>query len=80
MVPAPGLRHLILVGEFGCQGNRASGTADELKYIFYEMVQNAGRQVKDSITVAVPWQDLVVGGFSSPTPPPPPPPTTGHEV
>lgn len=45
MVWAPGLRHLILVGEFGCQGNRASGPADELKYIFYEMVQNAERKV-----------------------------------
>lgn len=45
MVPAPSLRHLILVGEFGCQGNRASGTANELKYIFYEIIQNAERQV-----------------------------------
>lgn len=45
MVRAPGLRHLILVGEFGCQGNRPSGRDDELRYIFYEMVQNAGRQV-----------------------------------
>lgn len=38
IVPAPGLRHLILVGEFGCQGNRASSIAEVLKYIFYEIV------------------------------------------
>lgn len=35
---APGLGHLIVVGEFGCQGNRATGTAEVLKYIFYEIV------------------------------------------
>lgn len=41
---APDLGHLILVGEFGCQGNRASSKAEALKYIFDEIIQNGGER------------------------------------
>ena len=44
-IAAPDLRHLILVGEFGCQGNRAPITAEVPKYIFDEIVQNGGKKV-----------------------------------
>lgn len=41
-----GLRHLILVGEFGCQGNSTSRTAEALKYIFMRSYKIGGKESK----------------------------------